>query len=156
MRHLHDEIRFSLESLRKTSLEEITEAFQLSPQIFLRDAMRVGALGGVLPIRTHGSLFDIAEDGSLALILIARNDAGVIADLVAIPLRDPTAHYLRLGLADVLGEPAVEKARQDCRWRHSEPVVLTIHPRPLDWLRSGCNGAVLLDWNRAQGGVGIT
>ncbi|MBF0251897.1 MAG: hypothetical protein HQL35_14845, partial [Alphaproteobacteria bacterium] len=68
--------------------------------------------------------------------------AAEIRELVAFDPRDPGRWWLRLGgerWGPVwLGQDAVD-------WARAEGAPLTLYATPLDWLRAGCRGAVLLD-----------
>lgn len=62
-----------------------------------------------------------------------------IDDLVGFHPDDPSRWWRRLGAVDLLGEEQVQDALD-----RRQP--LRLHATPLDWLRNGCQGAVVLDW----------
>jgi len=96
---------------------------------------------GMTSIQTHsGGLFDIVDDGDLAVIVPVGEWDGLnwqLEDLIAFMLDDPTRWWRRLGAADVLGN--VEGFTIEPK---------TLHLTPLDWLRAGGTGLVILDWSR--------
>lgn len=61
-------------------------------------------------------------------------------DLVAWHQDDPNKWWLRLGIATLINDEAVETARHLDR-------PLEVHETPLDWLRGGAEGVVILDWS---------
>ncbi len=83
--------------------------------------------------------FDYAEDGVLASILPVRGLGGRMEDIVAWG-DDPTRWWLRRRMAVILGMEAVETADY-----MREPLLL--FDTPLDWLRAGKRGAVILSWD---------
>jgi hypothetical protein len=94
---------------------------------------------GMAPIETHaGGLFDIVDDGTLAVVVPIGEWDGVnwlLEDLVGFELSDPGRWWRRLGAVQILGTvPA-------------EPVFpLRLYDTPLAWLRVGGWGAVIVDW----------
>jgi len=83
--------------------------------------------------------FDYAEDGVLASILPVRGLGGRMEDIVAWVAADPARWWLRRRMAVILGMEAVETADY-----MREPLLL--FDTPLDWLKAGKRGAVVLDW----------
>lgn len=109
----------------------------------------LGALVGVLPIQPQGQIFDVVEGGELSAIACCYWLGTWPIDLVAIRLDKPQQSYRLLGIADALGEQAIERARcYSTPLLKNERAVLTVHETPLDWLRSGCEGACVLDPRR--------
>jgi len=80
------------------------------------------------------------EGGASALIVPACED-GTIVDLVAQGLTSGRM-LPRMGIAAVLGADEIEMAREDER-------PLLIFANALSWLRGGCRGAVIIDWQQA-------
>ena len=79
---------------------------------------------------------DDAEHGVAALIMVARDENGDVADLVAWRPRDQLiAPYL--GAVSMLGQHNVGMPRL------GEP--LLVHPEPLNWLRAARDGVVVLN-----------
>lgn len=72
----------------------------------------------------------------------ARRAAHVPVNLVAFRLDTPRSFWLfdPTGHAPYLGHDAVERAIF-----YHEP--LMVHESPLDWLKAGCQGCVILQWN---------
>ena len=90
-------------------------------------------------IETHGGgLFEPAEDGCPAVWVGCYTRAWDLADIAAFYMSRPGRWWRRLGAADLLGESNYGAFRV-------EPIV--VHRRPLDWLRAGGDGLVLLDWS---------
>jgi hypothetical protein len=83
---------------------------------------------------------DPDESGRSCLIVPSTED-GVLIDLVAMDLADRRLAS-RLGLAAVIGDDAVEAAREN-GWP------LFVFDDVLTWLRGGSRGAVVVDWHRA-------
>ena len=104
--------------------------------------------------------FEITEDGLghfKALVLGAFTqswaerkqgpwDLPECLDLVAFNPREPTKFYRRRGSAEFLGEWNVYYARNPWPGVNSDTDgVLRLYQTPLDWLRAGCDGAVVLE-----------
>ena len=109
-----------------------------------------GALVGILPVQTQGTLFDVVEGERPAAILAAYRylDAPPM-DLVAVRPDEPGKAYTLLGIANALGQPAIDRARyESVPLLKSQPASLKVHATPLDWLRSGCEGACVLNRKR--------
>jgi hypothetical protein len=100
----------------------------------------------LLPCRfDDAGFFDFAEDGDTAAVFeVLDEDAAATIDLCAFSVADPTRFGTAMGSAAVLGETNVTNPAS---WAFGN--VLPIHQRPLDWLRSGCRGVVILDHRRA-------
>lgn len=108
-----------------------------------------GPLFGVGRIQTSGRTFQPADDGLPAVILPAVED-GSLVDLVACVANEPARAYTRNDDAAALGWRAIARARHDSRFDRLTAPPLILHPHPLDWLRHGCSGAVLLNLDRAS------
>ena len=100
-------------------------------------------------ITTAGRAFDFAHDGIPAVIQpVWRGPAPsiyqgvlhpVLADLLAWRPAEPGRWWYRWGCdTPALGDEYVDDAHQ-----HHHPLIC--HLTPLEWLRSGCRGTVLLD-----------
>lgn len=104
-----------------------------------KDALQPSPMFGMATIQTHGTTYEPADEGELAVIVPCGWFDGLhwqLVDLVAFKLQDPTHWWRRLGIADVLGDV------------HG----FTIQPKtlvamPLDWLRIAGHGICLLDWS---------
>ena len=66
-------------------------------------------------------------------------DGETCIDLVAWPTRDPADVHTLIGRAPLLG---LWQALNPTAYTFDRP--LQIHSTPLDWLRAGCNGAVII------------
>jgi hypothetical protein len=97
---------------------------------------RVG-LANIEPL--GGGFYQRAEHGKRAFIMPASGSCDSPTDLIAWCRDEPGQWWRRLGAADLLNETAIEIAEA-----MSEP--LTVHVTPLDWLRGGGRGVVVLDW----------
>ena len=78
--------------------------------------------------------------GSIPSIVQPIYDLNGLVDLVAWRSSNPMRWRLRTGLGWLLGAQA-------CLYGGWEPGVLTLHASPLDWLRAGCTGGVIVDWS---------
>ena len=78
-------------------------------------------------------------DGPLHLVLPVWEESDLI-DLVAFRSGDPADWKLRTGLGLALG---LERGWERHRW---QPEV-ELSPTPLDWLRNGCDGLCIVDWD---------
>jgi hypothetical protein len=67
----------------------------------------------------------------------------VLIDMIAWRPDDPARWWYRTGEGDALGIDNLDLA-------HVEGWPISLHKTPLDWLRAGCRGAVLLDHCEAQ------
>ncbi len=67
----------------------------------------------------------------------------VLIDMIAWRPDDPSRWWYRTGDGDALGINNLDLA-------HVEGWPITFEPTPLDWLRAGCRGAVLLGYCEAQ------
>jgi hypothetical protein len=107
------------------------------------DALHVEAVG-FLP----GARFEFARDmrdasgHELAVIIPARGKAGDLIDLVAWSL-DGGALATWRGVAAMLGEDMLTAPRIEIDGLHA-------FPGPLEWLRAGRQGVVILDADRAR------
>ena len=100
----------------------------------------IGGRFGLHPITTfRDGTFELASDGPNALIIGADLLDDGLDDLVAWCPERPDRWWHRLGFARLLNEYAVLRA-MGCR----EPLLLW--RSPFNWLRMGCDGAVVLDW----------
>jgi len=114
------------------------------------NALQPSPIFGMASIETHGTFYKAVGYGhtgggggappSRAVIVPCGTwdwPEWQLFDLVAFKLENPTRWWRRLGVADILGNAASFTV---------EPK--TLHPTPLDWLRAGGTGLVVLDWSR--------
>jgi len=115
------------------------------------DALQPSPMFGMALIETHGTFYEPIGYGYTigggagapprrAVIVPCGTwdwQEWQLVDLVAFKLDDPTRWWRRLGVADILGNAPSFTV---------EPK--TLHPTPLDWLRAGGTGLVVLDWSR--------
>ena len=97
---------------------------------------------GMAPIQTHrGGLFDIVDEGNLAVLLPAGEWDGLnwqLEDIVAFHLDKPERWWRRSGSAQLLGGFNISEG---CL----RP--LQICATPLDWLIGKADGLVVVDWS---------
>ena len=137
---------------RRLGLNDLCSALDV-PSSRCEGVRRHGSLGtllGVLPIQSQGSLFDVVEGGRLSVILAAYSWPGNWPiDLVAFRMDKPSEAYRLLGVADALGDVSIARARyESCSQLKSRAATLIVHASALDWLRSGCEGCVILNSKR--------
>lgn len=106
------------------------------------DRPRVGVARVVT--REDGT-FEPHPDGALHLIIaegIPEPNLGwrEIVDLIALRTDDPTQWWLRRDIVDLLGSDEIDRAA-------FAGLPLVLLPSPLDWLRAGCVGAVIVNWS---------
>ena len=113
---------------------------------------RAGGLA-VARIRTTGRLWVSEPAGMPAFILPVWDGPApsiysgvenpVLIDMIAWRPDDPARWWYRTGEGAVLGVDHLDLA-------HTEAWPISLHRTPLDWLRAGCRGAILLDHCEAQ------
>ncbi|WP_404379944.1 hypothetical protein [Caenispirillum salinarum] len=84
----------------------------------------------------HGTAVCVLPDAPLSR---PGEPADLMADLIAFRTADPARWWLLKGGAAILNPTARDLAE----W-HGEP--LAVHASPLDWMRAGGGGVVVLDW----------
>lgn len=96
---------------------------------------------GVMKVRPEGQYHFIPdpEEGKEAFVSIAFY-RGNIMDLIAWHPAAPANWRWRVGDTPILNIDAIEQ-----KWPGDGP--LKIYATPLDYLRGGCEGVVILDWN---------
>ncbi len=130
------------------SLPSISDDGLLHLEVDRGAAARAGGLAWSR-ITTAGRAFDFDHAGSPAVIqpvwrgpapsIYAGVEHPVLADLIAWRPAEPGRWWYRWGCdTPTLGDEYVDDAHQ-----HHHPLVC--HSTPLDWLRAGCVGCVLLD-----------
>lgn len=104
----------------------------------LSDALfeiRIGAADIVVKDRRWARLFR----GQRAIIVPAHNPFGEIIDLIAFRMDTPRSFWPLTGMAMALGEDQIDRAAA-----LGEPLI--VHECPLEWLRAGRRGCVVVDW----------
>lgn len=87
-----------------------------------------------------GGRFDFAEDGEAAFVIEALGEDGeTVVDLVAWPIGAPERVLTMFGRCGLLG-----LAEALCPTTFFIGCVLDMHRTPLDWLKAGCRGAVVV------------
>ena len=94
--------------------------------------------------------WDFEPDGAPAAVVeVLAEDGCTVADLVAWPLNAPERFATAVGEADMLG---INAMRNPATYWAGVP--LRVHRTPLNWLKAGCDGCVIL--NRAWGGYWLS
>jgi hypothetical protein len=94
---------------------------------------------GIEWVEFHGVTYSPVQDGGDACLIVPVFDGDDIVDLAACSFRGRRVATRReVGMA--LGRRFIARAaEQQC--------LLTLHADPLDWVRAGRRGAVVLDWS---------
>lgn len=101
-----------------------------------------GTIGAARVLVTaKGARFEIEGPDARALLAV-ENGAGEVIDVAALSTTNENEWSLLTGMADLLGEAAMEAAVAG-NWRE-----LRLFATPMDWLRGGCAGVCVLAWNR--------
>jgi hypothetical protein len=74
-------------------------------------------------------------------VIVPACEEGAIGDLVAQGLTSGRM-LPRMGVASVLGADEINTARED-----DQPLLIFVNA--MSWLRGGCRGAVIIDWQQA-------
>ncbi|MBA4754574.1 MAG: hypothetical protein H2050_07070 [Sphingobium sp.] len=80
------------------------------------------------------------------MIVTPLEEDGRIADLIAFDPTDPDTWYLRTGTGWALGHDHLDEISRNAGWPDTQQWV-DLHATPLDWLRAGCTGACVTQWN---------
>jgi hypothetical protein len=81
-------------------------------------------------------------DGGKPAIIIPLFDDGVLLDLVATGLETRSTRT-RAGIATMLGRQWIDHAKDT-------ETAVRLFGDPIEWLRNGCRGAVVIDWRAAR------
>jgi hypothetical protein len=81
-------------------------------------------------------------DGGKPAIIVPLFDDGVLLDLIATGLETRSTRT-RAGIATVLGPEWLDRARDT-------DTAARLFGDPIEWLRNGCRGAVVVDWRAAR------
>ena len=87
-------------------------------------------------------LFVPSDEGRVRLVLPVYDD-GELVDLVAFSTDTPHDTRLRTGEGWALG---LERGIEEHQWDK----LLVLHSSPLDWMRAGCGGLCILDWDAPE------
>lgn len=79
--------------------------------------------------------------GDRAIIMPTFTPSGAMTDLVAFRMDTPRSFWLLTGAGMMLGHESLDRADY-----YREP--LMVHESPLEWLKAGRQGVVILDWQR--------
>lgn len=93
-------------------------------------------------VRWEGCFFDFDRNGTRAAIIVCRDEAGEVADMVAwAPSEGHLARWA--GNVSMLGEELIRRPRLsgDRLW---------VYPTPLEWLQHRRAGVVVLDYDKAR------
>lgn len=105
----------------------------------------------LLPCSFDGAgYFYFAEGGEPCLVFeVLDEDAATTIDLCAFSVADPARFGTADGRSPVLG---MTNVTNPASWAFGD--LLPIQHTPLEWLRSGCRGVVILDYRGAREAVG--
>lgn len=112
------------------------------PKAFLAQSLYRSLWLGADDIAIDGGRWSRRFRGERAIVLpIVGAESGELVDLVAFRLETPRSFWSYAGAAPLLGQHSLERAAY-----FEEP--LFVHESPLDWLKAGMTGVVILDWTR--------
>ena len=131
---LIDEFLDSLERVKQCHLD-----YLIARGVTGRSIIDVG-LVGAMPIETNGLLYQPAPSGREAFVVSVRDPFDAVIDLCAWLPDGPRQWWLRKGVGAVLGAVVADYA-------NAMDQALQIFGSPLDWVRTGGQGAVVLDWH---------
>jgi hypothetical protein len=100
-----------------------------------------GPAWGVAFVEPSGPHYTPREGGKPAII-VPVFDGGELIDLTATGL-ETRRTLTRLGIASVLGQDAIDRAKDG-------ETYVYLFSDPIEWLRNGGRGAVVLDWSVAR------
>lgn len=127
---------------------ELLAAHRMAQQPELADALQAcglqidtGPAWGVAFVDIDAHNYAPAEGGKPAIICPVFED-GRLLDLVATGLGTRSTRT-RLGIAMVLGRERLDHAQQT-------ETAARLFPDPIEWLRNGCRGSVVIDWRAAR------
>jgi hypothetical protein len=80
--------------------------------------------------------------GGKPAIIVPLFEGGALLDLIAVGLETRSTRTRR-GLATVLGQEWLDRARE-------AETAVRLFGDPIEWLRNGCRGAVVVDWRAAR------
>lgn len=100
-----------------------------------------GPLWGISFVEIDPHHYAPAHGGKAAVIVPAFED-GRLLDLVATGLETRSTRT-RAGVATVLGREWIDRAKDT-------ETTVRLFGDPIEWLRNGCHGAVVIDWRAAR------
>jgi hypothetical protein len=111
---------------------------------------RLGRLGVLRGEVTRSRIFVPTGNAADPLhVVTSIIERGRIVDYVAFRPDHPVVWGRRIGFANVLVSPSIERAWPFLR----RPLaLLTLHRRPIDWLRAGRQGACVVNWRSLDTG----
>jgi len=140
MRDLADEMRAAARRLRQPQIDRLF-ALGVTGATLARIWFDVPPIG-IAPARGESDGLYSPDQGPLHVIQ-PLHSGGVLVDLVAWRSDAPTRTWLRTGAGWALGEHEL------CDFSACTGAPL-LHASPLDWLRAGGRGAVILDWTAPE------
>lgn len=129
-------------AVRQRHLDHV-KSLGISTQTITGHALRFRAMGfGVTSGTFGGDGLYVPGDGP-AMIVLPIMEGGDLVDLVAWRTTHPCRWGLRTGVGWALGADNLCAFGQ---WSDS----VTLHDSPLEWLRAGCEGGCVVDWNAPE------
>jgi hypothetical protein len=108
---------------------------------------------GALDIAIENGKWRQMFRGERAIVLpVTSPETGELVDLVAFRPQTPRSFWRFIGTAPLLGYDSLALAEYETRLVREDHDgrpglgILHIHETPLDWIKSGCAGVVILDW----------
>lgn len=101
-----------------------------------------GMLGAVTVAFDGGLWFP--EEGGTSLLVTPLEEDGAVVDIIAFNPKVPARWAARTGVGWALGTDSLREIEQ--AWDDSERCLL-LQATPTDWLRSGCHGISVVQWN---------
>lgn len=133
---LEAELDAAVSRVRNVHLDRL-RALGVSPSIIADVGTRQPPFGVVMAEADGDGLY-VPSDGP-AFIVQPIYEAGGLIDLVAWRSLQPDRWWLRTGLGWLLNG-------DECLYGGWDGHLLSLFSTPLDWLRSGATGSVVLDW----------
>jgi hypothetical protein len=129
-----------------TLLRELILAHQTANRSDLREALsdcglkQGGPIWGLDFVQVDTEYYQPSLEGRAAIIVPLFGD-GALLDLIACSLATRSCRT-RLGICTVLGREWLDQARE-------HDTAARLLPDPIEWLRNGRRGAVIVDWRSA-------
>ena len=141
MNELADELRSAALAVRTPDVARIRAMGLLNPGLLAVNERRHPF--GIASISDAGGGQYVPDPNGGRALVVPVYDGDELVDLVAFHTITPERWLLRHGAGWALGlEGSVE------RYRWGDP--LPMHKTPLDWLKAGCDGLCVIDWEAPE------